>query len=482
MDGISLPLIIAYSKPVLFVLALSLASITVLALFTANPKWPTLGLFLVILSFVNPSYGFLEQVHTNIYAWGTGKLPFPLIHFYLYGLFLAVVLRNQFTNVHPLKQAGAIWFILFSLMYLGHFIMGQSEVDHWMQLLQTRGIIHILHMGMMMYVVASVLNNEKDINTFIKIFMVIAMGRAIFGLARFFLFGGDPQNAYDNLGGVNVKLTYWDSVESLIASIAAFIYMWWLANDWRTLRPRMRYLFIACLVIELLVVILSFRRANLGGLLLLGTYFVLLLPWRKRVTYAAIGMAILIPSALSVAAYRAQETFGTRQLSIWEIVSPDASKSSKLTERGSRFYELYVAARGIEENPIFGLGLWGSFKVGIGDAQSLSYHQGQYDFVHSGFGHVLMKSGVMGLTLFVGILLAAWRYAGKARQHVAPKYRPLFEGYRAGLWFMFPTLMFATPIIELRTMLWLAMLLAVPIAIARFSLSENALRVKQVTG
>ena len=51
-------LIIAYSKPVLFVLALALASIAVLVIFFADPKWPTLALCLVILNFINPSYGF----------------------------------------------------------------------------------------------------------------------------------------------------------------------------------------------------------------------------------------------------------------------------------------------------------------------------------------------------------------------------------------------------------------------------------------
>lgn len=473
MDEMSLGLLVAYSKPVLFVLALALASIAVLAIFVADPKWPTLALFIVILSFVNPSYGFLDKGPTNIYAWGTGKMPFPLFQFYLYGLFLAVLLRNQFAGVQPLKQAGGIWLILFALMYFGHFVVGLSEGKHFMMLLQGQGLIHVLHMGMMVYIVASVLNNEKDINAFIKIFLVIAVGRAVFGLARYFLFDGDPQNAYENLGKLNVKLTYWDLVEGLVASMVAFYFMWRLTHEWSALKASTRWLFIGCLLLELMVIILSFRRTNLFGLLLVGAYFLTLLPWRKRIIYSAVGAVLLIPPVLAVSAYRAQEVFGSKQLSLMEIISPDASDSHKLTARGSRFYELYLAAQSIQDKPIVGVGIWNGFKVGVGDASALAYHRGNYGFIHSGIGHVMLKSGLLGVTLFLGILLAAWRYVSKAKSRVPLRYMPLLEAYRAGLWFMIPTLLFGTPIVELRTMMWLAMLLAVPIALTRFSQPQS---------
>lgn len=484
MDELSLGLVFAYSKPVLFVLALALASIAVLAIFVADPKWPTLFLFLAILSFINPSYGFKGgEDPTNFYAFGTGKMPFPLIHFYLYGLFLAVLLRNAFSGVHPLRQAGGIWLILFALMFVGHFVVGLSEDKHWMLILQVQGLIHVLHMGMMVYIVASALDNEKDINAFIRIFLVVAVGRAVFGLGRFFLFGGDPQNAYENLGGLtNVKITYWDLNEGLIASMAAFYFMWRLTHEWVVLKPRMRWLFIACVALELLVVILSFRRTNLFGLLLVGGYFLLLLPWQKRITYSVLGAALLIPSMLAVSVYRAEETFGTQQVSLWEAISPDAKDSQKLADRGSRFYELYLAAQSVKDSPIVGVGTWGTFQIGAGDARSLAYHQGNYGFVHSGIGHVLLKSGVLGVTLFLGFLLAAWRYAGKARRYIAPQHRALFESYRAGLWFMIPTLIFGSPIIEMRTMLWIAMVLAVPIALARLYSPQSMPRRSQAGG
>lgn len=475
MDEISLGLIIAYSKPVLFVVGLTLASIAVLAVFIGNPKWPALALFLVIINFINPSYGFLDKAPTNAYGWGVGgKLPFPLIQFYLYGLFLAVLFRNLYNRVQPLKQAGGIWLILFAVMFVGHFIAGFVEAGHWLQLLNAFGLIHVLHMGMLMYVVASVLEKEEDFKAFIKLFLVIAVARAIFGLVRYFLFGGDPQNAYANFGNTDIKITYWDVNEGLIASIAGFYFLWRLVSDWSTLKPAMRWLFLVCLALEILIIMLSFRRSNLFGLIMVGAYFLILLPWRKRLLYSAIGVIVLVPSVLSLSAYRAQETLGTRQLTLMEIISPDATEIESITDRGSRFYELQVAFRSLEEKPVFGIGTWNAFKIGPGDAYSLAYHRGNFHFVHSGFGHVLLKSGVVGLMLFLGLLYGAWRYGTRARRFIDSKYRALFESYRAGFWFLMPTFLFGTPVIEMRTMLWTAMTLAIPVAIARYSLLKSA--------
>ena len=475
MNEIPLDLVIAYSKPVLFVLALALASIAVLAIFVADPKWPTLALVLVILSFVNPSYGFLGDAPTNIYEWKPRQIPFALLEFYLYGLFLAVLLRNVFAGVHPLRQAGGVWLILFALMFLGHIFVGLTDdKTFWVFLFHGLGLIHVVHMGMLMYIVASVLDNEKDISAFIMIFLAVALGRAIFGLGRFLLFGGDPQNGYATLGGTGLKITYWDLNEGLIASMAAFYFVYRLVHDRAQLSSAHRWFFIAAFVIEIATIVLSYRRTNLFGVILVTIYFLSLLPWRKSVIYAVVGAALILPPALGVVVYRAQETIGAHQVGLWEAISQEKSGKEKFGERGDRFYELQVAFRDVEDNPIFGIGSWNAFKIGPGDAISLAYHQGNFHFVHSGFGHVLLKSGFLGLTLFAGILLAAWRYAGKARHLINPKYRALFESYRAGLWFMVPTLAFGTPIVEMRTMLWLAMVLAVPIAVARFSQPQPA--------
>lgn len=472
MDGLSFDLILAYGKPVFVVLALALGSLAVLAAFVNDPKWPTLALFLLVANFVNPSYGFIGEAPTNVYEWKPWFLPIALLNFYLYAVFLAVLMRNAFAGVHPLKQAGGVWLLLFALLFAGHVLAGLNEGETpWPFLFHNLGVINVVHAGMMMYIAASVLLDRKNLDTFIRIFLVIAVGRALFGLARFALFGGDPQNGYAEQG---IKLTYWDLNEGLIASMAAFYFAYRLLIDKTKLPQFWRIAFVLALLIELAVVILSFRRTGLFGLSLASLYFLSLLPWRKRLLYAALGAALVLPPSLSVVAYRAQETLGTRNVDFWQaITQEDDTRSRSLADRGSRFYELRVAMRSVEDNPMLGVGSWNPFKIGPGDAVSLAFHRGNYHFVHSGFVHVLFKTGILGLLLFTGALIAAWRYAGRYRKQLEGRHRALLESYRAGLIFMLPTLAFGTPIVEMRTMLWLGLVLAVPVAIARLHAAQS---------
>lgn len=468
MDGISLELALAYSKPVVVVLMLALGSLAVLAAFVADPKWPAVALFLLFANFINPSYGFIGEAPINVYEWKPWFLPLALLNFYLYAIFLAVLLRNVFAGAHPLRQAGGVWLLLFAIMYFGHVFAGllsESNPMPWTFLFHHLGVINVVHMAMLMYIAASVLTDDKNFSVFIRLFLLVAVGRAIFGLARFFFFGGDPQNGYAELG---IKLTYWDLNEGLIASIAMFYFAYRLFVDKNRLPDWQRIIFAAALILELAVVILSYRRTNLLGLVLVTLYFISLLPWRKRFLYAALGLALIVPPSVTVVALRAQETLGTRQVNLLEaITQEDNTRSRNLAERGSRFYELRVAMRSVEDNPVFGVGIWNPFKIGPGDAISLAFHRGNYHFVHSGFVHVWFKTGTVGLILFLGALIAVWRYVGRRRHLVEGWHRAVLESFRAGFVFLLPTLAFGTPIVEVRTMLWLGLVLAVPIAVAR---------------
>jgi len=127
--------------------------------------------------------------------------------------------------------------------------------------------------------------------------------------------------------------------------------------------------------------------------------------------------------------------------------------------QASRFYELEAAARSLDGNWLFGLGSWGSF---YGDEDILDYHFGKFDFVHSGFGHVILKSGLLGLALFVGLLLTFTIHYFKHRKQLMGSSALLADAGFAGLLFWMPTLLIGTPIIEFRSMLLLGMTLALP--------------------
>lgn len=471
MSNTLLSYLFGYGIPFGMVIAMAIFSVLALGLFIAYPKYGALLLFLVVLIFVNTAYG-LKEVDSggfSVYTKGGRYLPFPVIQFYLYGLFLATWIGNVFSRFRPLQQAGGVWMLLFTVMFIAHLVIGLYAQEHILFLISQRGLLNVIHMVMIIYITVSVLRDQKALSGMAKVFLAIAVYHAIFGLGRFLLFGGDPQNAYENFGDLNIKITYWDVTEGLIATMAAFYFAWRLTHEWKQLSTGAKWLFLACLAVELLVIVFSFRRSNWFGLVLAGMFFLYWQPPARRWIYMVVGVAVLLPSLLAVGTYRAQETLGRSDLTLLERIAPDSAKARSLTDKESRFFELYTAWLTVKEKPLFGVGTWGSFKVGASEHLALAYHGGRYDFVHSGFGHVLLKSGFLGLILFVGMLAALWRYASRMRPHIPQNRLAIFESFRAGTIFFIPTLLSGTPVPEFRTMVWLALVLAIPVAIAKMS-------------
>lgn len=471
MGNTVLAYLFGYGLPFGIVIGMAIVSILALGIFVAYPKYGALPFFAVVLMFVNTAYGLQgeEAGGFSVYTKGGRFLPFPIIQFYLYGLLLATWLGNQFSGFRPLRQSGGAWMLLFALMFAGHIVVGLFEGEHWLFLISQRGLINVLHLMMVIYITATVLRDQKDLSALTKIFLAVAVYHAVFGLARFFLLGGDPQNAYENFGGLNIKITYWDVNEGLIATIAAFYFAWCLTHGWNKLSAGAKWLFLVCLTLELLVIVFSFRRSNWFGLMLAGAFFLYWQPPQRRWIYFGLGAAVVMPALFAVGTYRAQETLNRSDLTFVERIAPDSARAKSLTDKKSRFFELYTAWHTVKEKPLFGVGTWGSFKVGASEHLALLFHQGRYDFVHSGFGHVLLKSGLVGLVLFVGMLIAVWRYASRMRRWIPDERLAIFESFRSGFVFLIPTLLAGTPIAEFRTMIWLGLVLAVPLAIAKMS-------------
>lgn len=123
----------------------------------------------------------------------------------------------------------------------------------------------------------------------------------------------------------------------------------------------------------------------------------------------------------------------------------------------SRFYELEAAAKSLDGQWLFGLGSWGTF---YGNEDALDYHFGKFDFVHSGFGHLILKSGLLGLVLFVGLIIVCLAHYARYRPALHGNSALLADAGVAGLLFWLPTLLIGTPIIEFRSMLLIGMSLA----------------------
>jgi hypothetical protein len=216
-----------------------------------------------------------------------------------------------------------------------------------------------------------------------------------------------------------------------------------------------RTLLLGWLVAEIATVALSFRRSSLVGLSLMFAVLLWRLPWQRRWLVGGLGVLAMIPAAGILVQQRLRFSTGNQSFiaSLLYDVGPDRGTDV------SRFYELEAAARSLEGYWLFGLGSWGTY---YGNEDILDYHFGKFDFVHSGFGHLVLKSGLVGLTAFLALLAAFSLHYLRYRKNMKGNSALLADAGFAGFLFWMPTLLIGTPVIEFRTMLLIGLTLSLP--------------------
>jgi hypothetical protein len=344
--------------------------------------------------------------------------------------------------------------VAFVFLLASHIVIGLMMGIDLNVILGYRGIINIFNMMIFMYLVIMSFKDESDTRNLLFTIIALAAIRGIFGIVRFVWFGGDSANPYRNFDGLDIKILFFDISDNFVASLAAFCAAWLLTSTGVKLSLFKRAVLLAFLVLEVAAVALSFRRSSLLGLGLMFVLLLFTLPPRKRFIFGLFSAGLLVGISLVFFEHRLQfNADGNILNSLVFDISPD----KKLPE--NRFYELYAAAQSLGSNWLFGLGTWGSF---AGDERRLAYHLGDYSFVHSGFGHIILKTGVVGLILFCCLLFAYVSYYLKHRKVLTGNARLLADAGFAGFLFWVPTLLIGTPIIEFRTMLLIGLTLALP--------------------
>jgi len=435
-----------------------------LAIFITNVRAAALVFLIVVLIFVNPSYGFVDQPEFSVYSKGGATFFFPWIQYYLYGLFMATAFLDSYQNKTVLADAGRIWMLGFAVLFILHIGYGLASGLSIFKLLSTAGLLNVIHMIMVAYIAASAIRDEKALKAVATALVAIVFIKGCHGLVRYFFFGGDPQNAYANISGMAIRITFWDFNEGLLATIAVFYCAWRLTREWADLKFESRAFFIAVIVVEVLVILFSYRRTNWIGFLFAGIYFVWLLPKGTRTAAAVAFVLVSLPPVVFLGGKRQQEALGQRNLSLIEKIAPDALQGGGITSRESRFFEHFKVAEVVARNPLMGGGLAGVIDVGF-SSKGFEWRKGRYDFVHSGLGHVMLKSGIPGLILFCGSLIAAWRFASRGRAALPKSALPLFECFRAGMMFLLPVLLFGSPIAEFRSMVLLGAIVGIPVGL-----------------
>jgi hypothetical protein len=420
------------------------------------PRLVTLMLIAILVMCSSSTWGQL-QVENTIYARGTGLFTFSLLNLVLFMAGMAVLLRRLANPYLPrMAPAPLAWyFIGFTSLLAIHALVGGWLGVDLKDTLGYAGIINVLNMLIFMYMVMSSFRSEREQHRLLSFVIALAALRGVFGLVRYLLFAGDSANPYKNFERMDIDIFFFDIADNFVASLAAFWAAWLLmANQFRIKRLHRAALF-ALLLLEIAAVALSYRRASLIGLALMFVFLLFRLPPARRSVFLLFAGAVLLASAAVFFQQRLQyASHGEGNL-----ISTMVYDLTKSGPEENRLYELWAAAHSLAGNWLTGLGTWGSF---TGDQEILSYHFGRFDFVHSGFGHIILKTGLIGLLLFAGTLAVCARHYARRCTRLTGYPRLLSDCGFAGLLFWLPTLFIGTPIIEFRSMLMLGLTLALP--------------------
>ncbi len=423
-----------------------------------NAKVTALALIAVLFMFGSSTWGETE-IRNTIYSRGVGELSFSLINIFLFVAGSAVLIRKLTDPLYPnIAPPIANYFWGFTFLLLAHVLVAIVSGIDVLVALGYSGIINVLNMLVFIYLAVMAFRNEKDRDKLLLAIILLAAARAVFGLIRYQWFGGDSANPYQNFERLDIKIVFFDMSDNFIASLAAFCAAWLLTSPTARVSIMQRIALWGLLALEIATVTLSFRRSALLGMGLMFAFLIYRLPGRRRIQILLLSGAIAFAGITVFFEQRLQYASkgdGNVITSMIYDIAPDKS----VTSGSNRFYELYAASKSIGNNWLFGLGTWGTF---TGDETALSYHFGRFDFVHSGFGHIILKTGLIGLALFLGLLYRFCRFYFKRCKHLTGNARLLADAGFAGFLFWFPTLLIGTPIIEFRTMLLIGLTLALP--------------------
>lgn len=424
----------------------------------------------VLIFFTSSTYGVLdEDISGTIYGRGSGRTFFGFVNLYLYWLGL-VVLFDSLWNKRQAPKAGIrIFLFLFTLVFLAHIPVGLYLEEPFFLIIHRSGVLNIFNMTVFVYVMLRVFRDQKSVNELVWLFMAAVLARCLWGLFRFVFLDGDPANFYANVQKLSVKLTFFDITDSVLASIAAFLAAWRLVDRSKDDSSYRRLFYWVVAIAGVLVILLSFRRTAWMGLIFAGLFF---LYWhRQRISFVKL-TPLLVLTAVAMGFFWFQRFELSASDDLLASLFPDIASGGRVSLQSGRFVELMLALDAIFRSPILGAGTWAEYATSSSRAE-VAFHGGRFFFMHSGFLHVWLKTGLIGLALFSGALLASSYAAIKAQSELSSsEMRALAGAGIIGLVMFLPTLLFGTPIIEYRTMQVMGLALVLPY-LARCMLANN---------
>jgi hypothetical protein len=461
------------SLPFVIVAVLCVLAIAAAGIGMVRPRWLAYAYMLVYFFMNSTSYGSLSTMGSpGIYTRGSGVLLFPLLFWMMLGFWACARVSASFQRQPSPPCNLRPWFLGWFLLLGAHVAVGLFMNIKLQDILTVAGFSNIVWMAPLVSLLVLSFRTREDAVELSRFIMLAGLGRALFGLARWAVLKGDPNNVYANMNGLKIKLTFFDINDSLLCTIAFAIAAVNLFQLVKTKRSTFWHLVEwATLGATAVCIVLSYRRTAWIGFVLAGLIVMMRFPMQRRIQLLVLGSPVMGAGLLYAAFRRLGQTKGAGG-GLSSLIFDMQSK--RFGAESERVMELKFALADFISHPLTGIGTWGRYT----GYQHISW-QANPDgglFLHSGVLHIALKAGLPGLILLGGTIWAVTVFARRALRTVPPELLGLATAGAAGLAFMLPDLLVGTPFPQVRTTQMLAICLALPYVAMAVSREQSAAR------
>lgn len=470
--------VVFYSIP--YVIAAALAALlVVIGAFSASRPLIVVAPFLAILFwFSDISYGKVEASVGSIFSRGAGYLLFPAFIWAIGLAFTWIKVSQQFSKQSHFIAVSNLnaWFTAWLLLLGTHVAIAVMTSNSLRGALGPAGFSNIIWTWLFMMTMLAAFKSERDAKLLLNSILYVGLARAIFGLVRWVIFGGDPANAYENRHGLDIKLTFFDIYDSLICMLTVCVAAMKLFPKTRNISKsvyRSLFLWVA-IIVPLVCIVLSFRRTALIGMIIGGSFLLLQLPPRARFRLIAFGFPVML-AGLGYAIWKrlSQTKQAASMLDFFFDVTPHL-----VGPDSPRFLELKLAWASFIEHPIFGVGAWGNYEGWKLISWQL-YEGGGGTYLHSGILHIGLKAGILGLVLLAGLVVSVTMFWRRSRNSLNGDLRILAVAGIVGCLFVIPDFIIGTSFTKHRAMLFIGFCLSLPYIAYAAELARESLKLPQ---
>jgi hypothetical protein len=455
----NLLLYIYTSLPFIVVALLCVLAVIGAGVGMVRPRWLAYVYMMVYFFTNSTSYGSLSNMGSpGIYTRGSGVLLFPLLFWMMLAFWACARVSTSFQGHQTPPCNLRSWFLGWFMLLGAHVAVGLFMDVKLSEILAVSGFSNIIWMAPLVSLLVLSFRTREDAIELSRFIMLAGLGRAMFGLVRWAVLKGDPNNVYANMNAIKIKLTFFDINDSLLCTVAFAIAAVNLFQVVKTHRTTFwRLVEWATLGATAICVVLSYRRSAWIGFVLAGLIVMMRFPMQRRIQLLVLGTPVVGAGLLYAAFKRLGQTKGAGH-GLSSLFFDMQSK--RFGSESERVMELKFALGDFISHPLTGIGTWGRYT----GYQHISW-QANPDgglFLHSGVLHIALKAGLPGLILLGGTIWAFCALARRALRTVPPELLGLATAGAAGLAFMLPDLLVGTPFPQVRTTQMLAICLALP--------------------